>query len=327
MNVVIKLPNSLNQRVLCFPMLHQLYKYLEEQLEEDEILNVHLLSVKSDIEVLNLLPFHAYYHELDSADLKNIFTVHRACTQIKMELNLDLFISMTESFVDVCFGFFLKAKKKVGFDISKNSILLSNKIPLPADGIAYVDKVYTLLDGVMLNNDTPPRMRSVFSRELESYYDDYQENPYVIVDLPMIKGEIDPEWKELFSLVSGMTFVLMCSKLDPINAKIELKQFIEQLAPQNIYKIFEHSSLIEFGKLGKGALCFIGNWNDYALVNSYIGGKNFVAHHSFPEKDLECFIGKNIAVVTPGVSKGTDKFYNQIFDNITNYINSITKES
>ncbi len=325
MNVAIKLPNLLQHRVLCFPMLHQLYKYLSEKLEEGEILNIHLFSIKSDIEVLNLLPFHAYYHELELGDLKNVFTAHRACTQIRMELNLDLYISTTESFVDASFGFLLKAKKKLGFKIPRNSIFLNSYIsPEPLSDI-YIDKIYTLLDGVMLDGDTVPKMRSIISREIDPLFKSHTQT-YIVIDLPLVKGEIDPEWKDLFSLCVGIEFVLMCSKLDPINAKIELKQYIEALAPQNNYKIFEHNSKIDFAKLCKGASYFIGNWSDYSLINNYISGTNLLTSNTYPQKELECFVGKNIEVVAPGVSKGSDKYYNYIFDNIITKVESIPKE-
>ena len=40
--------------------------YIEE---DDEILNIHLISLKKDIDILNLLPFRAYYHELEEEDV------------------------------------------------------------------------------------------------------------------------------------------------------------------------------------------------------------------------------------------------------------------
>ena len=58
--IVVKLPFDLQERILCFPLLHK----IREKYPKAEI---HFISPKKEIEVLNLLPFTAYYHEVEEA--------------------------------------------------------------------------------------------------------------------------------------------------------------------------------------------------------------------------------------------------------------------
>ena len=130
MNIVVKLPNDLRGKILSFPFLHGLVKEAKKRLnaEEEEVLKLHLISNKKDIDVLNLLPFSAYYHEIEDEDLKSIFTIHRACVGLKID-RTDIFISTTENFVDASIGKNLKAKTNIGFQIGKNSLFFNKRVP------------------------------------------------------------------------------------------------------------------------------------------------------------------------------------------------------
>ena len=49
MNIVIKLPDDIRDRILTFPFLHTLQKEMArkiEESEEDEVLNIHLISLR-----------------------------------------------------------------------------------------------------------------------------------------------------------------------------------------------------------------------------------------------------------------------------------------
>jgi ADP-heptose:LPS heptosyltransferase len=275
MNIAIKLPNDLNERVLTFPLLHTLHKELSVKLEEEEALNIHLISLKKGIDVLNLLPFHAYYHELEEEDIKSVFSMHRACVNLKIE-TLDVFISTTDSFVDASIGKNYSAEKRIGYAIGKNSWFLNKKISKLA-GQHFSSQTYELLKGVF--EEVPP-IRNVYSRELPTAYADWNENPYTIINLDVVGKEINPEWKDFLDLFTNKNFVLMASELDFENGdEIEMFQtFLESLPEKNTYKTFDYRSNIEFGKLVSYCTAFVSSDSPLVNIAAYCGAQIFHLH-------------------------------------------------
>ncbi len=261
MNIAIKLPNSLKERTLAFPLLHTLVEKLKEKLAEDEILKVHLLSLGEGIDVLNLLPFDAFYHELEEDDVKSVFSIHRACANLKIDQNIDFFISTTESFVDVSIGKNIGAKESIGFAVGKNGWLLNKKVTIMANDHKS-NQMYRLIKGVI--NEIPP-METVQCRELAPTYSDWKENPYVVINLDLLDGEVNPEWKEFVDLFVGKRFIFMCSEIPEDQQQEFLEEYIATLPRKNTYKLFVYESNIDFGKLISYALTFITH--DSPLVN------------------------------------------------------------
>ncbi len=266
MNIAIKLPNDLKERTLAFPLLHELVNKLKEGLEEDEILKVHLISLAEGIDVLNLLPFEAFYHELQEDDVKSVFSIHRACSNMKIN-QLDYFISTTESFVDASIGKNLGAKISIGFAVGKNGWLLEKKITKMA-GDHKSNQMFRLIKGVL---DEVPPMEKVSSRQLPAIYDDFEENPYIVLNLDIIDGEVNSEWQELVELVVGKKFVLMCAELGLDDQQEFLQEYISKLSRKNTYKAFVYDSNITFAKLISYSAGFVTHDSPLVNIASYCG--------------------------------------------------------
>ena len=81
--IAIKLPFDLQERFHTFPFLHAVHELYP-------LAEIHFITPKKQIEVLNLLPFKAYYHEFDEGEIASVFDVHRYCAFAKI-FNVDLF--------------------------------------------------------------------------------------------------------------------------------------------------------------------------------------------------------------------------------------------
>lgn len=319
MNIVIKLPNDLEERVLTFPFLHVLIKILKEKCEEDETLNVHIISLTDNIDVLNLLPFQAFYHEVESEDLKSIFSVHRSCMNLKID-KTDIFISTTDSFVDASIGKNLFAQKKIGFNHGKNNWFFTDKISR-LEGRHFSEQIFELLSPFV---EEMPKIPTTYSRELAPYYADWSEFPYVVVNLNLLNGEINSEWENFFQLFNNKTFVLMCTDGGENIQKELLTDYVLTLSDKNTYRIFEYSSSIDFGKICSFSLCFISHDSPLINIASYCGASIF---HLSTRTDLQTrgplyFVGdiRYFSKKDPLFSKEGDFNYSKIFDELYEYI-------
>lgn len=318
MNVAIKLPDKFEEKIGLFPFIHAVNDYFMRYLNEDEIFNLHLISLKNEIEVLNLLPFKAYYHELDREDLKNVFNAHRACAQFKIE-GLNYFFSTTESFVDASLGRHLGAKVNIGFSLLWNNLFLNTKVVMNL-ALRYTDKALPLLEGIMKDEEVLPRIRSVFSRELESLKMRFSPRSYCVVDLTAKAGTIDPVWLEVFDLIQGANFVLMCTELSSIQAEIELKEFIKSLSSKNQFDLFSDHSHINFAKLVSSSYGLISRWNHYALNAYYCGVKLLLMENSVNDELIKYFIGSLDILVPPGTQPKSEKFFTAVFDKMIEFV-------
>jgi ADP-heptose:LPS heptosyltransferase len=121
--IAIKLPFDLQERILAFPFLHAISEFYPKA-------DIHIITPKMDAEVLNLLPFKAYYHLFNEDDIKTVLDVHPYTANAQI-YNVDLFISLTNSFVDALLGIGLRAKKRVGFSDNWKTLVFTHKIPRP----------------------------------------------------------------------------------------------------------------------------------------------------------------------------------------------------
>lgn len=324
MNLAIKVPNELGEKVLSFPFLHKLVKELQKKFEEElegEVLNLHLLSTNKSIDVLNLLPFHAYYHELDEADLKSVFTVHRACTNLLVE-NIDIYLSLTESFVDASIGKNLKAKKNIGFNISKNNFFLNQKNILNSQE-HFSKRLFTHWPSFFGKGEG--EVPSVCSRELTPFVPNWNEEAYFIVDLTIKNNFIDEEWKELIDLFEHKKLYLMCSELEPDLQSSMVTDFIKTLSKSNQYVFFEYKSHIDFSKLTAYSKAFISENSGLIKLASYVGAYSFYLNKTSETKLKDCrfFYGE----VENFVKEGSIFNYAKIFDRIYAYIDSVIKDT
>ena len=325
MNLAIKVPNDLKDKILSFPLLHILQKELSKELKEDEVLKIHLISTKKGIDVLNLLPFDAYYHPIANEDSKNLFTMHRACSNFRM-VDIDKFITTTDTFTDATIGKNIGAKESIGFKIGKNSWVLNKTIPPSLEGQHFSDKLYALAKTVL---DSVPEIPLVKSRELSTLYADYLENPYFVLNLNLVKGEIELEWIDLISLFENKTIVLMCSELDINFQNPELLDFIKQLPKNNEYKSYVYDSNIEFAKLVSHSVCFITHDSPLMHISSYCRAHTFLINkkENLQKTGPIHFAGevRNFSLNDPTFKSGPKPNYSRIFDEIYEFVDQRTK--
>lgn len=322
MNVSIKLPNDLRGKILSFPFIHAFVKEAKKRLNEDEeeILNLHLISNKENIDVLNLLPFNAYYHEIDNEDLKTVFTIHRGVANLKID-KTDLFISTTESFVDASIGKNLKADVSAGFQVGKNAFLLKKKIPLT--GSHQSEQIFSLIKSIV--EDELPSMPNVCSREVTPLYADWNMNPYFVINLSLQGKEIHPEWTELINLFEHLNIVLMCD-LIPIDDQEEIiGEFVKGLSTKNNYKIYKHESNINFAKMVTFSWCFVSEDSPLVQLAAYCGAEIFHLNRKENQDKFgpQYFIGD----VTRFSANRGDFNYGKIFDDIYKYIDLKAKDA
>jgi hypothetical protein len=337
MNIAIKLPDSLKDKVQCYPALHSLMKYYKKLIEdknaqledetEHEVLNFHLFSTKESIEVLNLLPFNAYYHELEDEDVKTVFSIHRAIVNSKLE-HADIFISFTESFVDASMGKNLKAYTRVGFAIGKNKFFFNEKVSLLA-GRKKSEQYFELLRPLM-NEDFPEKIPNVCSKEMKAYYLDWTEAPYVMVSLPAENNEILSTYSELFDLCEGVHFVLMCKDIEDEIYKESMEKYIKQLNIKNTYKIFDSRSIIDFAKAVYYCWTFITEDSDLYQVAAYCGVN---IHHLYQDNHYLKYGDDYFYATTRQFNLKEDQFkgsdgiqYNRVFDEILSFIHKKQEE-
>lgn len=331
MIIAIKLPDKLSDRIHSFVCLHALFKFLKNQVEtnnmdkdeeEKEALFIHLICFEQDIEVLNLLPFNAYYHELESEDVKSIFSIHRSCMNMKID-KVDLFMSMTESFVDASIAKNLSAKKSIGFNITKNNFFLSNKVSA-LKGRKRAEYYFELLKPIM-QDDFPEEFKKVSSKNLETYYNDWSENPYVIVDLSCQEDELDQSLIDLFNLSEGVNFVLTSWELTEDSYLRKLEDLIRNLSNKNNYKVFDSRSLISLARALSFADTFISFNSSLMSLAGYVG-----AHaHFLALKDESAIYGfdyfySNIRTFNlnePQYQDSGGVKINLVIDEVINYIN------
>ena len=324
MNIAIKLPNDLDDRVLSFPFLHTLNKILRTKLEEDEVLNIHLISLSEGIDVLNLLPFNAFYHDVEKEDLKTVFSVHRSCMNLKID-QVDIYISTTESFVDASIGKNLFAKKKIGFSFGKNGWFFSEKVSY-LQGRHRSDQIFELLRPII---DELPEIPNVYSRELSPVFADWNENPYILINLDLVGEEVNSEWTDFFDLFVNKIFVLMSSSAPIDLQKDILDEFVKKLSTKNTYKVIEHSSYIEFGKLCSYCLCFISHDSPLINISAYCGTQTFYLQKkdSLELRGSQYFVGavRNFSLKDPLFSHNNEFIFSKIFDELYSFIEEKSK--
>ena len=326
MNIVIKLPNDLNERVLTFPFLHMVEKYFKSQLKEDEVLNMHLISLKEGLDILNLLPFKAFYHELDKGDLKTVFSVHRACMNFKID-KVDCFISTTNSFVDASIGKNISAQRKVGFAHGKNGWLLTDKVT-KLSGRHFVEQIFELLRPIITEDF--PEIPNTFSRELPPCYADWSESPYIVIDLDLEGEFINPEWIDLFDLFVNKNFVFLCSQEKIDLQKSTLNEFVRKLPNKNTYKVFEHQSHIEFGKLISHCKYFVSYDSHLVNLAAYCGSSIIHLNQKMDIQNYgtQFFVGelRNFSLSDPSFKQGKTFNYTKIFDLLYDIIEGTPEE-
>lgn len=268
-NIAIKLPFDLQERILSFPFLH----LIRERYKEADL---HFITPKKNIEVLNLLPFSAYYHEFDEDEIENIFDVHRFTATAKI-YNVDIFISLTNSFVDACLGLGLKAKIRLGFSDGWKTMVLTHKTPRLMGHHVTEDYLTLYRTLVGENLDLKPR---VISRDITAVIPDWDTQPYLAINLsPIRHAGIEDEIMELINYFENQRIVLFASE-DQEKIDHLIGPFIDRLNKRNTYINFFHKNWIELAKMlafSRGVLTFNG---PVVSLSAYVGARTVVLYDS-----------------------------------------------
>lgn len=260
--IVIKLPFDLQERLLSFPFLHQIRNHYPKA-------DIHFITPKIQLEVLNLLPFSAYYHEFDEDEIKSIFDVHRYTATAKI-YNVDLFISLTNSFVDTCLGLGLRARMRLGFSDGWKALVLTHKTPRLAGH--HITEDYFSLYSALLGINADANLK-VMSREVNAVIEEWDTRPYIAINLsPLRKAAIEDELVELIHHFENQRIVLFSSE-DQEKIQMLIQPFLERLPKNNTYIYFIHKTWIDLAKMmsySRGVITFNGPAASFA---AYVGAK------------------------------------------------------
>lgn len=265
--IAIKLPFDLQERILCFPLLHK----IKEKYPNAEI---HFITPKKEIEVLNLLPFKAYYHEIDEDEITTIFDVHRYAVTAKI-YNVDVYISLTNSFTDACLGLGLRAKKRVGFSDGWKTMVLTHKTHRLHGH--HVTEDYFALYRAMVEANVELKLK-VISRELTPIIPEWDSLPYIAINLsPLREAVIEEEMVELINSFEHQRIVLFASE-DQEKIQLLMEPFLEKLNKKNTYINFIYKDWIGLGKMmafSRGVITFNG---PAASLSSYVGARTVILY-------------------------------------------------
>ncbi len=286
--IAIKLPFDLQERLLTFPFLHAIHtKY--------PLAELNIITPKKDIEILNLLPFKAFYHEFDEDELNNVFDVHRYCVHAKI-FNVDLFISLTNSFSDASIGLSLRAKRRLGFSDNWKTLVLNEKTSRPVGHHICEDFFELYKTHVKANVDLKLK---VMSRELPAIVPEWDTQPYVAINLSPLKDAlIDESWAKLVHEFEGQRIIFFSSD-DKERVSPLIEGFIARLPKTNTYSYFFQKDWIELGKMlafAKGVITYEG---PLASVAAYVGAKTLILYdRRDPQKEGPFYFLADIALLT-----------------------------
>ncbi len=262
-SIVVKLPSDPFQKILTFPFLHQLKSNYENA-------DLHLISDVTSIEILNLLPFSAFYHECTEGDLKSIFHAHRFIVNSKI-YKADVFISLTDSVPDAMMGLFLKSKRRVGFAGKwKNELILNNKILRPS-GIHKSEEYLELLKNHLSMSDI--KKNRIISRDLPPLKESWALDQYIAINLNSPENDLfEDHWVSLVSQFENQVIVFY-SDFDQEKINFLLNTLKPRLSSKNRYEFFIFKNQIELAKMlsnARGVITFDGFGTHLA---AYCGAK------------------------------------------------------
>jgi ADP-heptose:LPS heptosyltransferase len=324
MNLAIRVPDELHLKVLSFPFLHAINRHFVESLEEDDILNIHLISTGKSLDVLNMLPFKAYYQTIPEEDANNMLAAHINLGNLN-RADVDIYISLTDNFVDTMIGKNLKAKKRIGFSSFKNNLLLHKKIP-DQEFEHYSQKIFSLLEGL---DDCRQKLKRVTSRKMEHLYTEWKNDGYVFINIEVIEEKLNVEWIDLINHFDNKNIVLMASELPSNISNSLLNDFVQKCSKKNKYKVFDHSEIIDFGKIAGNCDCFVSPDSHFVQYASYCGAQIFHLNREDGEYyDNQYFIADTVRCSESDsyYQDGEDFHYGKFFDEVLNYLNAQIKK-
>lgn len=293
--IVIKLPFDLQERLLSFPFLHALSEHYPKA-------ELHFITPRKDIEVLNLLPFKAYYHEYDEDDFKTVFDVHRYAVNAKIMGEVDIFFSLTNSFVDATLGLAFKAKERIGFADNWKTLVLNKKTLRPT-GHHLCEDYFTLWK-LHLGGEVDTKKIKVMSRDLPPVVADWDTLPYIAVNLAPTKGAwISNDWLEFVSQFENKRFVFFASE-EQDKVQLLMDSFLASLPKNNFYEPFLLKNWIDIAKMmafARGVVTYNG---PAASVAAYTGSKTIILNdREDPQRFGPFYFLADIMLISPEALK------------------------
>lgn len=300
MNIAVKLPNNLEEIIYAFPFLHKL-----SELFKNENANIHLITGSEEIGVLNLLPFKAFFYQLDKSDVESSLRVVRAYKNSKLNLQeYEHYISLTDFKSDILLGKILKAKNIIAFEDTGFDFLINSKVR-KLKGRKKTEQFYKLLSA--LDEIDENNIRNMGSREFEIAKD---LNEYIVLDSELLESD---DWIEFINLFDQDRVVI----------------YGEAPKEYTDFKIIAKRNYIEFSKLLYLSKGFITSNYEYALLGAYTGAATFYLETKLNmDEAFEFFIGKafKLSLDSSDYQDAEDKDYGQIFDFIYDKIPTSLKE-
>ncbi len=257
-NIAIKLPAPLQERLMTFPMLHLL-----REAYPDAVL--HFICPKHKIEMLYTLPFEGFWYPWDEEEIQNIFDTHRYATQLKIP-RVDIFICLGDTLKELALGKLLDAKKCIGFSEGWKNWFTTLAVKRPVGH--HLSEEYYALFKEFTNRRLPEKMQ-VKSRELSAFYQ--TERPYLAVDLwPFSPGKIDEFWQPYFEMHEGKHFVLFFGE-DEAKGCLLAQGFMQRLSTKNTYELFVSADWIELAKMLAHAKGLVARAGASVSFATYLG--------------------------------------------------------
>lgn len=265
--IAVKLPSDLQERILAFPFLHAISEHYPKA-------DLHFITPKKEVEVLNLLPFKAYYHLFNEGEIKSVLDVHPYTANASI-YNVDLFISLTNSFADASLGLGLRAKRRVGFADNWKTLVLTDKVIRPV-GHHITEDFMTLFE--LTTGKTVDKRLKVNSRVLTRIIE--EDIPYIAINLsPLRDASIEDEWIELISQFEGQKIVLFASD-EQLKMRMLMENFIAQLPKKNTYVNFIYHDWIELARMLSFAQGVITYSGACGALSAYVGTKSLILYEN-----------------------------------------------
>lgn len=296
MNIAIKLPNSLEEIIYTFPFLHKLY---ETQVENG--VNIHLVTACEDIAILNLLPFKAFYYQLDRTDSESMLKVLRAFKNSKLDLQqYEYYFSLTSFRSDILLGKLLKAKNIIAFDDVGMDFFITEKIHklVGRKKTEQYFKLLSILKDVDVSEDL---VKKIGSKNFALSNEKEIEN-YIVIDSEILNCD---DWLDFLKLFEAQRILILGK------------------APKNYqgFKSIENRNDIEIAKLLYLSKGFITSNYEKSLISSYTGTTCFyLKREDIKDTSFEFFIGK-VYDINP-----TEEDIGIIFDMIYEKLSKDVKE-
>lgn len=296
--IAIKLPFDLQDRILAFPFLHAISEFFPKA-------DLHFITPKKEVEVLNLLPFKAFYHLFNEDDIKSVMDVHPYTANARI-YNVDLFITLTNSFPDAALGIGLRAKTRVGFSDNWKTLVLNRKTARPINH--HVVEDYMTLFGLATGSNPDKRLK-VTSRPLTRMIE--EEDPYIAINLsPLRSAAIENEWIDLISQFEGQKIVFFASD-EQVKVQMQMESFMARLPKTNTYVNFAYHDWIELARMlafARGVITYSGA---AGALSSYVGTRSLILYENeAPQKTGPFYFLADVAVMgvnNPTLVNSTDE--------------------